>query len=162
MSHNSTSLKQLLLFLQNFTWREYEAPSTTRCFVLCLCLNKYMAVLASDRSTQLIFLSPETIWTKSYGNRRLLKCLYISGKSIHKYGRLGLWLFDVFQTSALKLLYGFQQNFTGSKYLQMYNVPQPTGISFSYSLITTRLPWYLIDLLVFNFSATAARILTKC
>ena len=36
MSHNSTSLKQLLLFLQNFTWREYETPSTTEvfCFVL--------------------------------------------------------------------------------------------------------------------------------
>ena len=31
-----------------------------------------------------------------------------------------------------------------------------------YSLTTTRLPWYLIDLLVFNFSAPAARILTKC
>ena len=92
-----------------------------------------MAALASDWSTQLIFLSPDTavgIWAKSFGNRRLLKCLYISGKSIHKYGRLGLWLSDVFQTSALKLLYGFQQNFTGSKYLQMYNVPQPIGISF--------------------------------
>ena len=36
MSHNSTSLKQLLLFLQNVIWREYEAPSTTKvfCFVL--------------------------------------------------------------------------------------------------------------------------------
>ena len=36
MSHNSTSLRQLLLFLLNFTWREYEAPSTTGvfCFVL--------------------------------------------------------------------------------------------------------------------------------
>ena len=35
MSHNSTSLKQLLLFLHNFTWREYEAPPTTGmfCFV---------------------------------------------------------------------------------------------------------------------------------
>ena len=32
MSHNSTSLKQLLLFLQYFKWREYEAPSTTRVF----------------------------------------------------------------------------------------------------------------------------------
>ena len=29
MSHNSTSLKQLLLFLEYFKWREYEAPSTT-------------------------------------------------------------------------------------------------------------------------------------
>ena len=80
-----------------------------------------MAALASDWSTQLIFLSPETtvgIWTKSYGNRRLLKGLYISGKSIHKYGRFGLRLSDVFQTSALKLMNGFHQNFTGSKYLQ--------------------------------------------
>ena len=32
MSHNSTSLKQLLLFLQYFKWREYEAPSTTGVF----------------------------------------------------------------------------------------------------------------------------------
>ena len=32
MSHNSTSLKQLLLFLQNFTFREYEAPPITGVF----------------------------------------------------------------------------------------------------------------------------------
>ena len=32
MSHNSTSLEQLLLFLQYFKWREYEAPSTTGVF----------------------------------------------------------------------------------------------------------------------------------
>ena len=44
----------------------------------------------------------------------------------------------------------------------MYNVPQPIGISCCYSLTTTPLPMYLIDLLIFNFSATAARILTKC
>ena len=118
MSHNFTSLKQLLLFLQYFKWREYEAPSTTVVFRLCSCLSKHIVVLVSDWSTQFISLSPETtigIWTKPYGNHRLLKCVYISGKSIHKYGRLGLWLSDVFQTSALKLLHGFQQNFTGSK-----------------------------------------------
>ena len=36
MSHNYTSLKQLLLFLQNFTWRKYEAHSTRAvfCFVI--------------------------------------------------------------------------------------------------------------------------------
>ena len=32
MSHNSSSLKQLLLFLQYFKWREYEAPPTTGVF----------------------------------------------------------------------------------------------------------------------------------
>ena len=118
MSHNSTSLKQLLLFLQYVKWRKYEAPSTIGVFRFVLMLSKHIVVLASAWSTQFISLSPETtigIWTKPYGNHRLLKCVYISGKSIHKYGRLGLWLSDVFQTSALKPLHGFQQNFTGSK-----------------------------------------------
>ena len=55
---------------------------------------------------------------------------YISGKSIHKHGRLGLWFSDVFQTSALKLLYGFQQILQEASTYKMYNVPQPIGISF--------------------------------
>ena len=64
------------------------------------------------------------------------------------------------QTSSLKLLYGFQQNFTGSNYLQMYNVPQPIGISCCYSLTTTRLPMYLIDLLIFNSPFSSSRDMT--
>ena len=118
MSHNSTSLTQLLLFYNTLNEGNTKHPLPLECFVLCYCLSKHIVALASDWSTQFISLSLETtvgIWTKPYGNHRLLKCVYISGKSIHKYGRLGLWLSDVFQTSALKLLHGFQQNFTGSK-----------------------------------------------
>ena len=118
MSHNSTSLKQLLLFLQYFKWREYEAPSTTGVFRFVLMFKQAYCRPCLWLIDPICFPSPETtigIWTKPYGNHRLLKCVYISGKSIHKYGRLGLWLSDVFQTSALKLLHGFQQNFTRSK-----------------------------------------------
>ena len=119
MSHNSTcSLKQLLLFLQYFKWKEYEAPSTTWVFRFVLMFKQAYYRPGLWLIDPIFSLSPETtigIWTKSYGNHRLLKCVYISGKSIHKYGRLGLWLSDSFQTSALKLLHGFQQNFTGSK-----------------------------------------------
>ena len=43
----------------------------------------------------------------------------------------------------------------------MYNVPT-NWYFFWYSITTTRLSWYLIYLLVFNFSVNAARIITKC
>ena len=124
-----------------------------------------MVVLASDWSTQFISPSPEItigIWTKPYGNHRLLKCVYISGKSIHKYGRLGLWLFDVFQTSALKLLHGFQQQFYRNQVITKCITSPTNWYFFWYSITTTQLSWYLIYLLVFNFSANTARIITKC
>ena len=43
----------------------------------------------------------------------------------------------------------------------MYNVPNQL-VFLWYSITTTRLSWYLIYLLVFNFSANTARIITKC
>ena len=43
----------------------------------------------------------------------------------------------------------------------MYNVPPTNWSFFWYSLTITQFPWHFIDLLVFKFSATAARILTK-
>ena len=118
MSHNSTSLKQLLLFLQYFKWREYEAPSTTGVFRFVLMFKQAYCRPGLWLIDPIYFPFPwnhyrdlnETIRESSSS-----KCVYISGKSIHKYGRLGLWLSDVFQTSAVKLLHGFQQNFTGSK-----------------------------------------------
>ena len=118
MSHNSTFLKQLLLFLQYFKWREYEAPSTTGVFRFVLMFKQAYCRPGLWLIDPIYFPFPlkplSGFERKPYGNR-LLKCVYISGKSIHKYGRLGLWLSDVFQTSAVKLLHGFQQKFTGSK-----------------------------------------------
>ena len=118
MSHNSTSLKQLLLFLQIFTWREYEAPSPSGVFCFVLMFKQVYGIWLIDAINFSFPWNHRRDLNEIIRNRCLLKCLYISGKSIHKYGRLGLWLFDVFQTSAVKLLYGFQRNFSGSKYLQ--------------------------------------------
>ena len=123
MSHtsNSTSLKLLLLFLQNLTRREYEAPSTTGvfCFVLMFKPVYGRPGLWLIDAINFIFPAETTvgIWTKSHGNYRLLKCLYISGKDINKYGRLGLWLSDVLQTSALKLLYWISTKFNRKQVL---------------------------------------------
>ena len=76
MSHNSTSPKQLLLFWQNFTWREYEAPSTTRVFYLVLMFKQVYGRPGPWLINAINFSFPCNhcrIWTKSYGNRRLLK-----------------------------------------------------------------------------------------
>ena len=78
MSHNSTSLKQLLLFLQYFKWREYEAPSTTGVFRFVLMFKQ-----AYNRPGLWLidpiyfpfpwnhyrdFPSPSSIWTKKILN----------------------------------------------------------------------------------------------
>ena len=162
MSHNSSSLKQLLLFLQNFTWREYQAASTTGVFCFVLIFKQVYGRSGLWLINAIYFSFP---WYRRRHLNEIIResssiCLYISGKSIHKYGRLGLWFSDVFQTSALKLFNKILQEASTYKCITSLNQLVFPGIW--NSLTTTWLPMYLIDLLVFNLSATAARTLTKC
>ena len=145
----------------------HEAPSTTEMLPFVPMFKQVYGRPGLWLIDAIIFLFPETavgILTKPAGNHRLLKCVYIYGKFIHKYDSLSLWLSGVFKTSALKLLYGCQQNFAGSKYMYLQNVwgPATNWYFFLCRLTITRLLWFLINLLVFNFSATAVRILTHC
>ena len=112
MSHKSTSLKQLLLFYQNFSRKEYKAPSTTGAFRFVLMFKQVYGRPGLWLIDAINFPFP---WNHCRDLNEIIressssKCVYITDKSIHKYGRLGHWLSDVFQTSALKLLYVFQQ-----------------------------------------------------
>ena len=76
-------------------------------------------------STQLISLSPETtagIWTKPYGNHRLLKCVYINFLANLSTNKAAL-ASDCLMYFRL-LLWNCCMDFTGSNYLQIYNAPK--------------------------------------